>query len=340
VFRKTRWLLPVLVLSFLCAGCSKSPLDRAQAFLDAGMASDAVPLLRAEIQSNPKNARAHLLLGEVALLTKDREAAGVEFRRVLLLKPGWKDRIARTYTEAAGAFLDPQDFSSASLATEYLEAARGFSPEHDRRLASAFRRAGLRLDTPSLLGTAVRLDSALARDDSVAAALALDPEPDDDARLKAMTRFLSAFPGSPLRPGIFLAAARLELVAGELDSAKAHAAAAQRLASEGETREAAAKLVKTLSESRGFPADWRSRYTHVGTVLSVDFMGNQSGTIDLLTPAGEHVTAMIMYSSCELRELGGGHHEGTALVGCRVGLAGSLGDNADFVAPRRIDIFP
>src|SRR4029077_20425105 len=111
--RPQRWFLalPLFLLLLVSPGCSKSPIDRAQAFLDAGMASQAVPLIQIEIQANPKNARAHLMLGQASLMLNDQAAAKESFDRAVLLNPGWADKVGRAYLDAANKLIsgDPSE---------------------------------------------------------------------------------------------------------------------------------------------------------------------------------------------------------------------------------------
>ncbi len=58
------------MIFFIFVSCTTSKeVTRAKEFLDAGMFDNAILVLNQEIQSNPKNAEAHMLLGVAQLGT-------------------------------------------------------------------------------------------------------------------------------------------------------------------------------------------------------------------------------------------------------------------------------
>ena len=229
----------------LLTGCAKSPVDRAQAFLEANMASEAVPLLKIEIQADPRNARAHLLLGQAALLLNDREAARESFGRAVLLNPGWTERVGRSYLDAANKLIGG-DPSELDLGVSYLRFARESTQDLDKEIARSMRRAGLRRESVALLRAAVEIDASLAKDDSVAAYLAADPAQDPVPRMAALEGFLDAHPNSKLRPAMLLGLARMDVVAGDRPRAKARAEEAARAAADPETKAAALALLQEI----------------------------------------------------------------------------------------------
>jgi hypothetical protein len=241
------WFLALLYLiAAIIPGCSKSPIDRAQAFLDAGMPTQATPLLQMEIQSNPKNARAHLMLGQAQLFLNDPEAAKESFDRALLLKPSWADQVGRAYLAAANRLISG-DQSEISLAASYLATVMNKTHSFDKDVARLLRRAGFRLGSAELLRSAVQADADLARDDSVAAYIAIDPGQVQDAKMQAMKQFLELYPKSTLRPNVLVEIARLEILAGDRPKAKSYAEEASRLATDSQVTSAARSLLEQIA---------------------------------------------------------------------------------------------
>jgi hypothetical protein len=251
------WFPAVLLLLVLVgsAGCSKSPIDRAQEFLDAGMASQAVPLLQIEIQANPKSGRAHMMLGQAQLMLNDQAAAKESFDHALLLNPGWADRVGRAYLDGANRLLSG-DYSSVRLAVSYLEAANHAAPSLAKELGRSYRRAGLALKAPQLLQTAVKMNPALALDDSVAAYVAMAVE-NPEGRTKAMEDFLARNPKSALRSTVLLEMARQAVISGDRPKAKAYAEQVAAVASDDETKSAALSLIQDVSNAERVEADSR-----------------------------------------------------------------------------------
>jgi hypothetical protein len=219
--KHTSWsyALPLLLLLLVPAGCSKSPMSRAQAFLEAGMAGEAIPLLQIEIQANPKNSRAHLLLGRASLMLNDQASAKVSFERAVLLDAGCAARVGRAYLDAANKLIP----GNLSLAVSYLGTARDMTRALDRDIARALRRAGLHGGSADILRSAIQVDATLAEDDSVAAFVAADPALDVESSLAALQQFLVTHPKSDLRPRVLIKLAGLEFVSGNLPRAKAYA---------------------------------------------------------------------------------------------------------------------
>jgi hypothetical protein len=244
------WLL-LSSLSLLFAaslGCSKSPVDRAQEFLDAGMASQALPLLEIEIQSNPKNAQAHLMVGEASLMLNDPEAARASFDRAVLLNPRCSAKVARAYFDVAQR-LASGDRSEPALAVAYLEAARARTHALDKPIARCLRRIGLDAGSANLLRSAAEVDAGLANDDSVAMYIATDPNQESHTRLQLMEQFLAAHAKSALRPRVLLECARSEVVDGTRAKAKAYAQEAARSAVEQETKAAAELFLQDIAST-------------------------------------------------------------------------------------------
>ena len=224
----------------LATGCAKSPLDRAKAFLDAGMGSDAVPLLQLEIQASPKNTRAHLLLGQAELLLGDHEAAQESFRHALLLDPGLSKRIGALYVDAASRVVSERP----DIVGSYLEAAREYTHDYDRRIAQLYRGRALHsLMAPigaAMARNALQLDPTLARDDTVAYFVAQGGQAAD------LERFLAAFPKSRYREAALIAVAYAAEAAGDYAKARACVEQTLPLVRDGDGRAQAAGFLKRL----------------------------------------------------------------------------------------------
>ena len=128
-----------LLLFFLLAGpvfadeAPESLVKRADAMIEGGNATGAIPLLQSAVETEPANADAHFLLG-VALAKVDRgEAARTAFRRTVALEPThWRAH----YNLGAGYF---QDGMWEQAANAFLAIPR-LAPD---RAAPAYLNAGL-----------------------------------------------------------------------------------------------------------------------------------------------------------------------------------------------------
>ncbi len=208
--------LSLMVMTLALAGCSKSPIDRAQAFLDAGMGAQAVPLLQLEIQSNPKNARAHLLLGEALLTGGDAAGAKESFDRAVLLNPGAREQVGKAYFDV-GSRLAGKSGEELHIGLQYLDAAHQQTHAFDKPIARIYRRVGLEQQAAVLLESAVKLDPSLAADDSLSAMDALWRQ--DGDRQTILRAYLTEHPQSALRAGALEELAKYAIATGNLTEA-------------------------------------------------------------------------------------------------------------------------
>ncbi len=82
-----------------------------------------------EIQTNPKNAEAHVMLAKVFLLGGDPIDARAEFDKALLLDTSTKSEISRSYFEAAQGVAEKKgDQASLALTSPYLQEATTLDP--------------------------------------------------------------------------------------------------------------------------------------------------------------------------------------------------------------------
>src|SRR5256885_7201937 len=86
----------------LMLGCSGSKeVSKAKEFLSAGMFDQAIILLKQEIQTNPKNAEAHMLLGSAYLGNGMTALAEQELNTATVLDAGIKQEASKRCYEVA-----------------------------------------------------------------------------------------------------------------------------------------------------------------------------------------------------------------------------------------------
>jgi tetratricopeptide (TPR) repeat protein len=99
--------------------CGSKEVRKSKEYIQAGMYSEAIELLKIEVQQNPKNAEAQYLLGYVHLLVVQEEESKEFFHRAGLLDKGYLQKIAKAYFDAACQLL-PQKIR---LSIYYFEKA-------------------------------------------------------------------------------------------------------------------------------------------------------------------------------------------------------------------------
>ena len=116
------WLI-LLSLFFALGSCGENPTNKAEEFMAANMYEQAIALLEQEIQNNPKNATAHLLLGECKLVNGRLSEAQNSFKSATVLQPELGMKIGEVAISATNSALRDQKYSQAfqimSLATKY-----------------------------------------------------------------------------------------------------------------------------------------------------------------------------------------------------------------------------
>jgi tetratricopeptide (TPR) repeat protein len=105
-------------------------MKNAETYMQVNELDKAKELLDLEIQTNPKNAEAYVMLAKVFLLEGDVPNARSSFDKALLLDSGTKSEISETYFEAAQGIADKNgDEASASQISAYLEEATTLDPD-------------------------------------------------------------------------------------------------------------------------------------------------------------------------------------------------------------------
>lgn len=125
---------PVVVLSLVLGmvGCSSrsKEMKNAETYIQVNELGKAKELLDLEIQTNPKNAEAYVMLAKVYLLGGDPMDAHGAFDKALLLDTGTKSEISKTYFQAAQGIAEKNgDQASVGLISPYLQEAATLDPD-------------------------------------------------------------------------------------------------------------------------------------------------------------------------------------------------------------------
>lgn len=122
--------LPLIPCCFalLILGCGSrsKEMKNAETYIQVNELGKAKELLDLEIQTNPKNAQAYVMLAKVFLLSGDPVDARAAFDKALLLDTGTKSEISKTYFEAAQGLTEKN--GDLALVGAYLQEAVTFDP--------------------------------------------------------------------------------------------------------------------------------------------------------------------------------------------------------------------
>jgi len=124
-----RLSLIVLSLALIILGCNSrsKEMKNAETYIQVNELGKAKELLDLEIQTNPKNAEAYLMLAKVFLLGADPIDARAAFDKALLLDTSTKSEISKTYFEAAQGIADKK--GDVALISAYLQEATTLDPD-------------------------------------------------------------------------------------------------------------------------------------------------------------------------------------------------------------------
>jgi len=119
----------VLSLAVVITACSSrsKEMKNAETYIQVNELGKAKELLDLEIQTNPKNAEAYVMLAKVYLLGGDPIDARAAFDKALLLDTGTKSEISKTYFEAAQGVADKK--GDVALISVYLQEATTLDPD-------------------------------------------------------------------------------------------------------------------------------------------------------------------------------------------------------------------
>lgn len=112
--------LLIAILIVLSAGCGSKAVKDAQKYVDAGMYENALKLLEMEVSDNPKNAKAHIMMGECHLYLEQTDLAKEAFDRAILLDKANRKKVGEAYFKIGKTFLEKDRFDKVS---SYFEKA-------------------------------------------------------------------------------------------------------------------------------------------------------------------------------------------------------------------------
>jgi Tfp pilus assembly protein PilF len=177
-------LATVALLLTVACGSSKE-VNRAREFIDAGMFDQAVILLKQEVQTNPKNAEAHMLLGAAYLGSGMTALAEQELNTATVLDDGIKKEASKRCYEVAKYLVK----SNKAQAHTALMKAKEYDPSLDK-------------------------------DEQFFFLSNIDTEDNDSSRTDAAKRYLTLFPsGANTAQAIYILAEGL-MSSGDRDQAK------------------------------------------------------------------------------------------------------------------------
>ena len=119
-----------MALVMLGCGSRSKEMKNAETYIQVNELGKAKELLDLEIQTNPKNAEAYVMLAKVFLLGGDPMDARAAFDKALLLDTSTKSEISKTYFEAAQGIAEKKgDEASVALISAYLQEAATLDPD-------------------------------------------------------------------------------------------------------------------------------------------------------------------------------------------------------------------
>jgi tetratricopeptide (TPR) repeat protein len=133
-----------LSLALAMSACSSrsKEMKNAETYMQVNELGKAKELLDLEIQTNPKNAEAYVMLAKVFLLGGDLIDARAAFDKALLLDSSTKTEISKTYFEAAQGTVESKGDGASALVSTYLQEAATLDPDLKGKIADwAIKRA-------------------------------------------------------------------------------------------------------------------------------------------------------------------------------------------------------
>ncbi len=168
-------LILFLAILFISACFASKEITKSKEFLDAGMFDQAIILLRQEIQTNPKNAEAHMLLGTAYLGSGSSSLAEPELNTAIVMDNSLKSEASKRCYDI-GKILAKTDKSRANAA----------------------------------LIKAKEYDPAIEKDEQFFFLANIDTELSDTAQMDAAKKYLTLFPsGANTAQATYILAERL-----------------------------------------------------------------------------------------------------------------------------------
>lgn len=158
-----QWGFTITFVVTICA-CSKSPVTKAQEFIDAGMYEQAKVVLSDAILADPKNANLHFLLGQCLLKGHDINHAQEFFNQAIRLNAGYGKFIGNAYYDQA--VISPDESDRESL----FSLAKRYDPSINTKIARVYMNEAIsKIDdsievTTKLATSAVSYNPAVAKE--------------------------------------------------------------------------------------------------------------------------------------------------------------------------------
>lgn len=157
-------VVAVLSLALLVSACSSrsKEMKNAETYMQVNELGKAKELLDLEIQTNPKNAEAYVMLAKVFLLGGDPLSARAAFDKALLLDTDTKGEISKTYFEAAQSIAEKKGTGApGDIVSAYLEQAATLDPDLKGKIVDwAIKRAKAESATDKTIGPVALLQAA------------------------------------------------------------------------------------------------------------------------------------------------------------------------------------
>lgn len=99
----------VVLLTLAVCGCSKTPDNKAQEFMDAGMYEQAKVVLSSAVEANPTNPKLHFMLGQCFLAAGEPGQAQQAFDRATRLEPDYGKMIGKAYYDQGIAAVNDRE---------------------------------------------------------------------------------------------------------------------------------------------------------------------------------------------------------------------------------------
>lgn len=117
-------IIVALILIFVhpALAWQSNAVKKANDFLSAGMASEAIQALEDGIRETPKDHEAHWMLGELYLNSGSYTSAESRFNSAVRLKPSYKNKITNAYKKASDSALKNNDFRKVKIMHESISA--------------------------------------------------------------------------------------------------------------------------------------------------------------------------------------------------------------------------
>ncbi len=201
----TKIVVPTMVWSLLIVGCGSEAVRKARDYASVKEYERAREVLELDLQSNPRNLEAYLLLGEVNLLVGAEPEAEEAFEKAILVKEKSRGRVAEIYFKAGQELLEDEELAMEERAagSGYLKKSVTYDPGMGKPAAALLKDIVLQLPLPEeerparyFLEQAFQWDPDLMDEEDLAW---LEIQISDDTR-EAIDAYLERFPEAESSP--------------------------------------------------------------------------------------------------------------------------------------------